>query len=359
MFDWAHLYVSDGLADVEFGEYMKAMHVATTQGGIGHTCTYSTLGDYLKGWKWPKSRGSPLHLFEPEKTKRFIKSGDFNCSASEFLSLAPLIKRFLERVVMPQVESIPGLRLKTESMIAVLKVLDILQKCKLKGAVTPDKLRTAIKTHLDLFKACHDVSDMRPKHHYVLHLPTALRLFGVLLTTLTHERKHRAAKRYARGRINLESFEVSVLEEMTAHNLWELNDKHWAAYTTAKPSIKQKWWLDELFPNARAEFTLHNEVYVNSYLTRGDIVTFSFEDRTCIGELLVSVGLAYDDHAEMVSLVSVWDYTLDIPGFATCTVKDMSVQIPTANLIAPALHRMSGDRTSCVVVLPCELAASE
>jgi hypothetical protein len=166
MFDWAHLYVSDGLADVEFGEYMKAMHVATTQGGIGHTCTYSTLGDYLKGWKWPKSRGSPLHLFEPEKTKRFIKSGDFNCSASEFLSLAPLIKRFLERVVMPQVESIPGLRLKTESMIAVLKVLDILQKCKLKGAVTPDKLRTAIKTHLDLFKACHDVSDMRPKHHY-------------------------------------------------------------------------------------------------------------------------------------------------------------------------------------------------
>jgi hypothetical protein len=175
-----------------------------------------------------------------------------------------------------------------------------------------------------------------------------------LLSTLTHERKHRAAKRYSRGRVNLQNFELNVLEEMTCHNLWELSDKHWTAYTTSKPNRKQQWWLDELFPNKKAEFTLHNEVYIQSYLTRGDIVTFKFQGRTRIGQLLVSVGLDYGDNTEMVSFVSVWDHQIKSPGFATCAVKDNSVQIPTTDLVTSLLYRMAADRTSCVAVLPFE-----
>jgi hypothetical protein len=223
-------------------------------------------------------------MFDEEHARRFIKSGSFNCTASEFLSLAPVIKRYLERVVKPQIQDVPDLALATNSMIAVLEIINMLQACKTEGAVSDELLAKKIKCHLDLFKECYGEDEMRPKHHYVLHLPGRLKKFGILLSTFTHERKHRCIKRYARGRSILKSFEVSVLEEATCHNLWELSDKHWDAISTTRPSKKQKWWLEELFPGKRADFTLHNQVYRQAYLTRADIVVFQYQGQPRIGQ---------------------------------------------------------------------------
>ena len=140
------------------------------------------------------------------------------CTASEFLTLAPIIKRFLERVVKPQ-----GIKLAhVESMIAVLEVLELLQACKVEGLVSKADLRRAIENHLVKFKAAYGGDAMKPKHHYSLHLPDMHR---PLQAVFTHERKHRAVKRYSRGRTTLKSFDCCVLEDVTCHNIWELKDK--------------------------------------------------------------------------------------------------------------------------------------
>ena len=352
MFDWGHTYACDGIADQEFGRYMRLMHRGQTQRKIRHVCHYQQLGKYLESWTWPKSRGNPCHMFDEEHAQRFIKSGSFNSTASEFLSLAPLIKRYLQRVVQPQIEHVSDLALATKSMIAGFEVLAMLQACAIKGAVSPTLLAKNIKCHLDLFKECHGEDEMRPKHHYALHLPGSLAKFGVLLSTFTHERKHRCIKRYARVRTILKSYEVSLLEEATCHNLWELGDKHWEAISTRSPNKKQKVWLEALFPGQEnAVFTLHNQVYRKAYLTRGDIVVFQYQGEPRIGELLLNVGVQQGNYAELVAFVTLWEHKIE-KGFATCVVKEAGVRIPTAALVAPLTYRMSADGASCVVVLP-------
>ena len=86
-------------------------------------------------------------------------------------------------------------------------------------------------------------------------------------------------------------------------------------------------------------------------MTRGDIVVFQYQGQPRVGELLLNVGMDQGDHAELVAFVSVWDHKID-SGFATCVVKEGSVQIPTAALVASLTYRMSADGASCVVVLP-------
>ena len=356
MYDWAHTYVCDGVADQEFGAFMKVMHASITKGGLTHSCTYQALGEYLSGWAWPKGRGNPMHLFDPEHAKRFIRSGDFACTASEFLSLAPVIKRFLEQVVSLQTAGTHVHR-HVESMIAVLDVIDLLQACKVKHAVRPEKLYAAIQKHLDLFKQTYGTEMMRPKHHYALHLPDMLARFGVLLATLTAERKHRAVKRYSRGRINLHGFEIGVLEEVTCHNMWELCEKHVHAFSTSKPSRRQQWWLQDLFPESNAKLTLHNEVYRNGYIKQGDIVAFEFEGDLRFGKLLVNVGIVCEASAELVSIVSLWEHPSGDAEFASCSVFDESVKVPTTCLVEALLYHMTADCKSCVVAVPYALRA--
>ena len=60
------------------------------------------------------------------------------------------------------------------------------------------ELHTAIEAHLQAHLMAYGVQYYRPKMHYVLHLADALRRHGLLLSTLTQERKHRLAKKYIR-----------------------------------------------------------------------------------------------------------------------------------------------------------------
>ena len=356
MFDWVHTYVCDGLGDNEFGVFMKRMHRAITQEGMVHSCTYATLKEYLSGWTWPKDGANPMHLFDETRAKRFINSGNFACTASEFLTLGPIINRFLKRVVLEQVVGTHAEK-HVASMIANLDVIDLLKACKVKDAVAPETLHTAIQNHLDCFKATYGESDMRPKHHYALHLANMLARFGILVGTLTHERKHRAVKRYSKGRTNGLKFETSVLEEVTCHNIWELGEKQWLAFSTSMPSRRQKWCLEVLFADEPGDvrFTLHTKVHANGYITRGDIVTFMSNGNMCIGELQINVGLATDASCKMVSIVSKWEHGPTDGEFVECGVRDESMHIPTMDLISPLAYRMSADRKTCVVVMPYEL----
>jgi len=269
------------------------------------------------------------------------------------MTLAPVIKRFLESVVMPSLREADNLKVYVESMIAVLDVIDLLQGCKIKGSVTPQELMDAIKKHLDLFKRAYGEDAMRPKHHYALHLPDILHRFGILLATFVNERKHRAVIRYSRGRNNTKNFELGVLEEVTCHNMWELSDKFWHAFSTSKPSRQQTWWLQDMFPGVGDGFTLHNEVSMNGLVTVGDVIVFELDDELRIGEMFLNIGLAHD--ASMWSIVSVWEEhppTVPNPDCINFTVRDEIIKIPTINVITSLTHRMSADRTSCVVILP-------
>ena len=57
MYDWAHCYVHDGLADNELGQCMKAVPK--------EVASFEELGSYQAEFTFPKCQPNPNHLFEP------------------------------------------------------------------------------------------------------------------------------------------------------------------------------------------------------------------------------------------------------------------------------------------------------
>jgi hypothetical protein len=344
-FDWAHTLLQNGNGDDEFGKFMKAMWASRKT----HSCTYSQLGEYVAKWSFPKARGKLLHLFDVEHIKRWHNSGDFSCSSSEFLALQPILSRYLKKVIRPQVANTINEQ-RVESMIAVLDVIDLCVKCRVPGRVAPTTLMAAIVKHLDLFIQVYGEDAVKPKHHYSLHLPLQLLIFGALLSTLVLERKHRAFKRYARGRTNLRNFEVGVSQEVLCHLVWELTEKHADAYSTSTPTSKQLPWLETMFPMC-SNFTLHQEVYRFGYVNRGDMVVLQYVGGLQYGELLLTIGMDLaDGTVVMKSIVSIFEVVDVADGVTKCDVKNVASEVNTSDILGAVTYSMAPDRGSCWIV---------
>ena len=109
MYDWAHIYVYDGLADHEFGLCMKVLQ----KENVG--TSYLDLGTYLSSFTFPKSCTNVAHLFTAEKNANNYKTGNFSCTGSEFLTLVPVIHRYFANVVKARGRHLD----KVNSMLAV------------------------------------------------------------------------------------------------------------------------------------------------------------------------------------------------------------------------------------------------
>ena len=141
MYDWSHMYVHDGAADVEFGLCMHFMQKHSKRG-----TSYAELGMYLKEFKHPKSAPCLDHLFKDEKNRNNYKNKSFSSTGSEFLTLTPILHRYFDKIVKPRGEHIDVV----DSMLAVLSVVMLLMTLKT-GLVTPEALGEVILAHLTLF----------------------------------------------------------------------------------------------------------------------------------------------------------------------------------------------------------------
>ena len=69
MFDWGHVYVANGLADGEFGMFMKVMQKSS------RVTTYTECAKYVETFTLPKDRASLDELFTSERNKQFEERG--------------------------------------------------------------------------------------------------------------------------------------------------------------------------------------------------------------------------------------------------------------------------------------------
>lgn len=165
-----------------------------------------------------KSAPDVSHLFSAEKNANNAKKSDFSCTGSEFLTIAPVLQRYFDRVVKARGELMPYVL----SFLAVLEVVILLTAVR-SGEVTAEQLTAAILKHLQLYVLAYGRDMVRPKHHYALHLGPQLLWFGFLLATFIHERKHRLVTRYGKDRKNLKNFEAGSIEEICCHQLFEMS----------------------------------------------------------------------------------------------------------------------------------------
>ena len=158
-------------------------------------------------------------------------------------------------------------------------------------------------------------------------------------------------KRYAMHRLATAHYDTNVLEDVTVHNVWELCQKHWTAYSTSKLNALQRKELRELFPHA-FDFTLHNSIYGNMQITRLDCVAFEYEGACRIGKFVLCVGIDWGDKSDMLCWIELWTHAVNIPGFADCVCNCNLVQVNASALLDALTHRFSGDGSTCVVALP-------
>ncbi len=342
MFDWAHVYVNDGLADDEFGKCMKVLHSNRT------ATSYAELAEYVARFTLPKSSPSINRLFSESSNKNNLKKAGFTCSGSEFLTLAPIVLRYFERVVAPRNQCMTWVA----SMVAVLQVVVLLLDLKA-GTVSADALTTAILRHLGLYSIAYGDSAVRPKHHFALHLGPMLRRFPFLLSTFVHERKHRVVKKYTRDRRNLQSWDLGAIEEITCHQLWELGKPFLNTFKTSKPRPKMLDVLRELFPGVQhdATFSLVNDIKVHGGAANaGDVVTCSFDNCMVLGELLLGVVVTEGGSDTKYSLVSLWEPLVEHPRWPTFTVSENRVVKLQLNSVSCVhVYSMSLDRKTCLV----------
>ena len=344
MFDWAHIYVHDGLADVELGQCMKAFHSRRL------ATTFKELGEYVGTFTFPKGSPNPGHLFNDSANANNARKGSFTCSGSEFLTLVPVLHRYFDRVVRGRDQ----LGANVASMVACLSVVILVMSIRT-GSVSASALFEAIVLHLELYKACYGDSAMRPKHHYALHLPAMLEFFGFLLATFTEERKHRLVMRYTRDRKSLQSWDLGAIEEITCHQMWELSQPFFLAFSSARPRGRICWALQEAFPGVDDDaFTLVSDICCNGgRACHGDIVSCLMEGTMELGELLISVAVK---DLGMYSLVALWEFEAAGPdAWVKAKVSDERVvKLETASIDTVFTLRMADDRRSAMVFLPPE-----
>ena len=209
--DWMHAMASQGVMQVMI--YLLCA-----------TLGWESMETYLKLWTLPatwQKAGSLPELFSSKKVKSYKEAKKFKCSASETLSLCPLLAFLAAHVFVPKGSHV----LECQAFLSMNRVLELLQAS---DRVAPPVLQKQVEFALRKTKEAGWSNYMTRKFHWLLHLATSLQLHGVLPSCWSLERKHKVCSRYATATTNLSVYEQSILEEVLAHDLHSL--KHSAVF---------------------------------------------------------------------------------------------------------------------------------
>ena len=92
-FDWMHVFFIAGIFNVHLGHLLHALNSA----GVSP----AALSDYIAEWTWPKLIGSKtgVDVFGPKRVKGSWSEWQLRATASEALSLTPVIANFMQGII--------------------------------------------------------------------------------------------------------------------------------------------------------------------------------------------------------------------------------------------------------------------
>ena len=139
---------------------------------------------YLGHFRWPQAYASGHDVCKgsvQERAKEIeVRPAG---SASEMLSVGPVVRKWLEDVVKPT-----GVcAAQVASLLLCIAVMDLLIQTN-SGRVTPAMLAAAIAAHYTAHIIAYGYTIWVPKHHFMMHIPRQLTLFKFLVACFVHER---------------------------------------------------------------------------------------------------------------------------------------------------------------------------
>ena len=149
--------------------------------------------EYLQCFQWPKAYASGRDVFSGSVQERGRPTDMPPVgSASEMLSVGPVVRKWLVDVIQPQ-KICPD---HVTSLLLCIAVMDMLLQANT-GCISPTMLAGAIAKHYAAHVVAYGYKLFVPKHHFMMHIPRQLALFAFLIACFVHERRHKIAKRWA------------------------------------------------------------------------------------------------------------------------------------------------------------------
>ena len=178
---------------------------------------YATLYKYLAFWHLPRAKPCALsELFSAKKKKANKEANTFKATASEFLSLYPILAYLMQQVWVPAKLCVEQCNV----FLELCNLLDLLQAIPVCN-VTPHHLQHAVQDLYAKLVRAEWVDYFHSKFHWLIHFSGELHNLKCLPSCFTHERKHRMVKRYLGSISNTIALERSVMQEVVAHDLFE------------------------------------------------------------------------------------------------------------------------------------------
>lgn len=192
-YDWMHVLIaSGGLAQYEINQFVKEIR------GLG--IALKQLDEFGSAVVLPKSRTKLPSTFFQDR----LCEDDDSCIrgfASEMLVCISILSLFNETVLKPA-------RLLPEHVTCFGYLADIMDLLGKQGADVVPPLRRAIDAHALLYEKLYPRC-VKPKYHWLFHVPDNIEAFNINMSCFAPERKHRAVKAIA----------AHVFNEHLGHNI--------------------------------------------------------------------------------------------------------------------------------------------
>lgn len=200
--DWMHGLLSSGPISIAVYKFLESSQA------------WDNLHAYFKLWHIPSAfKGVQVaNLFSPQRVAKHKRSDKFNSTASELLTLLPLLCHWLRNVAIPANFEPEQVQL----LLALANLVDQLQ-ATWHGVVQPRDILCSVESILARWKAIG--WKMIRKHHWMLHYSDALTHQGCIPNCFAMERKNKSISQVATLTQNTRQFEKSIMEEVVTKEL--------------------------------------------------------------------------------------------------------------------------------------------
>ena len=204
--------------------------------------TTNELNDRINNFDFINSKPS---LFDP---KLFKSDGSIRQSASQMISLAHNFPILIG-------DKVPEYDQHWYCFLILLKICSV-AIAPLVTHDTPSYLGILIEEYLQLFRILYPSTSLKPKHHYMVHYPSQIRIFGPLINswTMRQESKLSFAKRVS----YLSNYKNVCKTVATRHQFW-LCHKVISDPKLLTPSVEMSPIHESICLTAEAEY-VRNEI---------------------------------------------------------------------------------------------------
>ena len=184
-YDWMHCVLSDGLGGTNLVLIMKHLQVT-------HNVTFAHFANFAAKINTPKAVDH-INLAHFQKDYFKFQDNALKGFASDHLSMIRVMALFLVDVISPNSH---------EHVNCFLYLALFLEICQLgpdKAPLHAGSMRRLIEMHHALYVRLYGTGCgvVKPKYHFIMHVPDCMESFGKLMSCYVGERKHKDPKRLA------------------------------------------------------------------------------------------------------------------------------------------------------------------